>query len=60
MDADHIRHVWRELNDGNGDVKVLALQVFTPAEEWMHVDIVAAGGYWSDVPVVTREEGLVL
>lgn len=46
-----LRHVWRVANDGNGDVKVLALQQWHKAEGWEHEDIVKDGGYWEDVEI---------
>jgi hypothetical protein len=50
-----LRQVWRTLNDGNGDVKVLSLQQWYEAEGWEHPDIVTNGGYWEDVPVSSTE-----
>lgn len=49
------RHVWRDISDGNRDVKVLALQIWIPAEGWEHEDIIANGGYWHDVEVSIAE-----
>ena len=53
-----MRHVWRELNDGNGDHKVLALQVWVPADHQSHDLIAANGGYWEDVPVSLTDNWL--
>lgn len=51
-----LRQVWRETNDGNGDIKVLGLQVWRPAEGWEHEDIVKKGGYWEEVPISTSDD----
>lgn len=51
-----MRLVLKTYNDGNGDLKVLRLQVFRPAEDWMHPDIVAAGGFWNEVPIIQEHE----
>jgi hypothetical protein len=59
----HLRHVWRELNDGNGDVKVLALQQFNVADDWedeawrqrQFDKQVQAYGFWEDIPVDNKE-----
>lgn len=43
-----LRHVWREINDGNGDIKVLALQ------QWVETHDDSSnehGGYWVDVEI---------
>jgi hypothetical protein len=43
----HLRHVWRLENDGNGDVKVLALQ------QWIEFD--DGVGWWQDVSISFTE-----
>ena len=51
----HLRHVWRTLNDGNGEHRVLALQQWEAAEGWEHESYVKNGGRWEDVEISTRE-----
>jgi hypothetical protein len=52
-----LRHVWRELNDGNTTQKVLTLQQFYEAEGWEYEDwrkfddSVNMYGHWEDVQV---------
>lgn len=46
-----LRHVWRTINDGNEDVKVLALQQWVEADGDDGDDICEAGGYWVDVEI---------
>lgn len=47
----HLRHVWRTVNDGNQELKVLALQQWYEAEGWEHPDYVKVGGFWEDVEI---------
>lgn len=50
-----LRHVWREVSDGNQTLKVLALQYYIPAEPGWHQDLIVQGGYWEDVEICTTE-----
>ena len=49
------RQVWRTVNDGTSDVRVLALQLWVPAEEWFHHDWKKNGGYWEDIEISMTE-----
>ncbi len=53
-----LRHVWRDVSTGDGIVRVLGLQQWQEADGWEHPDIVAQGGYWEDIEVVTVEDKL--
>lgn len=44
----HLRHVWRTYNDGNGPVRVLALQ------QWVEFPD-DKQGWWEDVEVSNTE-----
>ena len=47
--TDYLRHVWRTINDGNGDIKVLALQ------QWFVFKFEMENGEWRDVEITIRE-----
>lgn len=52
MKATHkLRHAWRWLSDGNGEVKVLILQQWHEVEGWEHDDHIKAGGEWQNIEV---------
>ena len=40
--TNRLRHVWREINDGNRDIKVLAIKQWWQGE---------SGGEWIDVEI---------
>lgn len=44
----HLRHVWRTYNDGNGEVRVLALQ------QWVEFPD-GSEGWWQEVVVSNTE-----
>ena len=46
-----LRHVWRDINDGNEDLKVLIVQ------QWIYRDINddPNHGFWKDLEVTTEE-----
>lgn len=51
-----LRHVWRVVNDGNGDMKVLMLQQWIelgPEEAYPDAAYFERG-YWQDVPIDTE------
>jgi hypothetical protein len=50
------RQVWRTLNDGNEDVKVLLLQQWHETEGWEHPEVAKYAGYWMDVSIATASE----
>lgn len=53
------RHVFRTVNDGNSDIKVLALQQFNEAEGWEHRkyrqydEALDMYGVWEDIEIET-------
>jgi hypothetical protein len=49
------RHVWRTINDGNEDVKVLMLQQWHQVEGWEHIAWLDPRGEWKDVEISTQE-----
>lgn len=49
--TNQFRQVWRTLNDGNEDVKVLLLQQWHLTEGWEHPNIAKHVGFWMDVPL---------
>jgi len=49
------RHVWRILNDGNGEIKVLTLQQWYKNEGWEHSRFDVDGGSWEDIEVSIKE-----
>jgi hypothetical protein len=50
-----IRHVWREINDGNQTIKVLALQQWFISKNWKPSDHLNDRGEWRDVPIIINE-----
>ena len=54
--TNQFRQVWRTLNDGDGNVKVLLLQQWHETEGWEHPDIAKHAGYWINVPIARAFE----
>ena len=51
----NLRHVWRTVSEGNGEIRLLALQQWWEAEGWENDDTLAAGGEWQDVEISRNE-----
>jgi len=47
----HFRHVFRDVNEGNGPLRVLAIQQWWQSDDDDNSTVLSNGGYWEDLEI---------